>query len=203
MIIDPTQQDMVANYKLLIGSVLPRPIAFVSTVNDAGIANLAPFSFFTAVVPQPPTVCFAPLRKFSDGREKDTLENIRATKEFVINVVTGANVELANETAAEFAPDINEFDAVGFTAVDSHVVGVPRVGESPINLECKLVQIVPLGVEGAGGGALVIGEVVCFHVADRLLEEGRIDTGALDPIGRLAGSEFTSLGRRFSLERKR
>ncbi len=203
MIIDPAKQDLVANYKLLIGSVLPRPIAFVSSVGADGTANLAPFSFFTAAAPKPPTVCFAPLRRFSDGQEKDTLCNIRATKEFVVNIVTGQNVELVNEAAAEFAPEIDEFEAVGFTPGVSEIVKPPRVLESPISFECKLTQIVPLGAAEAGGGALVIGEVVCFHVADHLLKDGRIDTEALDPIGRLAGAEFTTLGRRFSLERKR
>ncbi len=203
MIIDPSKQDLRANYKLLIGAVLPRPIAFVSTVDADGNPNLAPFSFFTGATPAPPTVVFAPLRRFSDGQEKDTLCNIRATGEFVVNVVTEDIVELANDTAMEFAPGVSEFAETGLTPVPCEVVKAPRVGESPISMECKLIQVVDLGPEAAGGGSLVIGEVLRFHVRDDLIEDGRIDTGALHPVGRLAGAEYTTLGRRFTLERKR
>lgn len=203
MIIDPSQQDLVANYKLIIGSILPRPIAFVSTANPQGAPNLAPFSFFTGVTADPPTVCFAPMRRFSDGQEKDTLQNIRLTGEFVVNVVTESIVEQANDTAVEFPPGVSEFEKTGLTPVACEAVGVPRVAESPISMECRLLQIVDVGNPGAGGGSLVIGEVLRFHVADELIENGRIDTGALQPVGRLAGAEFTTLGRRFALERKR
>ena len=100
MIIDPSQQDLLANYKLIIGSVLPRPIAFVSTISPDGTHNLAPFSFFTGATAKPPTVCFVPLRRFSDGQEKDTLRNIRATNEFVVNVVSEDIVEQAKAALA-------------------------------------------------------------------------------------------------------
>ncbi len=203
MIIDPSKQDLRANYKLLIGSVLPRPIAFVSTVNEDGVPNLAPFSFFTGATPSPPTVVFAPLRRFSDGQEKDTLCNIRATGEFVVNIVDEDLVERANDTAVEFAPGVSEFAETGLTPAKSEAVTPPRVAESPISMECRLIQIVELGPEAAGGGSLVIGEVLRFHVRDDLIEDGRIDTEALAPVGRLAGAEYTTLGRRFTLERKR
>lgn len=203
MIIDPAKQDLRANYKLLIGAILPRPIAFVSTVDADGNPNLAPFSFFTGATPAPPTVVFAPLRRFSDGLEKDTLRNIRATGEFVVNVVTEELVERANDTAVEFAPGVSEFAETGLTPAASEVVKPPRVAESPVSMECRLLQVVDLGPEAAGGGALVIGEVLRFHVRDDLIEDGRIDTGALHPVGRLAGAEYTTLGRRFTLERKR
>lgn len=203
MIIDPKEQDLRANYKLMIGSILPRPIAFVSTVDADGVTNLAPFSFFTGIGSLPPMICFAPLRRFSDGQEKDTLRNIRATGEFVVNVVNEDIVERANDTAVEFAPEVSEFAEVGFTPAPCEAVVPPRVLESPINMECRLHQIVDVGPAAPGGGALVIGEVLRFHVADELLEDGRIDTGALAPVGRLAGAEYATLGRRFSLERKR
>lgn len=203
MIIDPAKQDLRANYKLLIGSVVPRPIAFVSTVDADGAPNLAPFSFFTGAVPAPPTVVFAPLRRFSDGQEKDTIRNIRATGEFVVNVVTEGLVERANDTAVEFAPDVDEFAETGLSTAPCEVVSAPRVAESPVSMECRLTQIVDLGAEEAGGGALVIGEVVRFHVRDDLLEDGRIDTGLMKPVGRLAGAEYTKLGERFTIERKR
>lgn len=203
MIIDPVDLDLRGAYKLLIGSILPRPIAFVSTVDAEGRPNLAPFSFFTGVAAAPPTIAFAPMRRFSDGSEKDTLRNVRATGEFVVNVVTESIVAQANETAVEFPRGVNEFDEAGFTAVPSEVVKAPRVGESPISMECRLVQVVDVGHDGPGGGALVLGEIVRFHVRDDLLEDGRIDTEGLAPVGRLAGDEYTTVGRRFTLPRKR
>jgi flavin reductase (DIM6/NTAB) family NADH-FMN oxidoreductase RutF len=203
MIIDPADLDLRGAYKLLIGSILPRPIAFVSTVDAAGRTNLAPFSFFTAAAADPPTVVFAPLRRFSDGSEKDTLRNVRATGEFVVNVVTEEIVARVNDTAVEFAPGVSEFDEVGFTPIASAVVRPPRVGESPISMECRLVQVVDVGADGPGGGALVLGEIVRFHVRDDLLADGRIDNEALAPVGRLAGDEYATVGRRFTLERKR
>lgn len=203
MIITPSDVAMRDSYKLLIGSILPRPIAWVSTVDAEGRHNLAPFSFFMGVAAKPPAVCFAPMRRFTDGTEKDTLRNVRATGEFVVNVVTEDVVAAANETAREFAPGEDEFAAAGLTPAPCEVVKAPRVGESPISMECKLMQIVPVGVDGAGGASLVIGEVVRFHVRDDLIEEGRIDVAALRPVARLAGAEYTTLGKRFSIERKR
>ena len=203
MIIDPAGLDLRGAYKLLIGSILPRPIAFVSTVDAEGRPNLAPFSFFTGVAADPPTVAFAPMRRFSDGSEKDTLRNVRATGEFVVNVVTEDIVERANDTAVEFPPEVSEFAEAGFTPADSEVVKAPRVAESPLSMECRLVQVVDVGVDGPGGGALVLGEIVRFHVRDDLIEDGRIDTEGLAPVGRLAGDEYTTVGRRFSLQRKR
>lgn len=202
MIIDPATLDLRGAYKLLIGSILPRPIAWVSTVDAENRPNLAPFSFFTGVAAAPPVVCFAPMRRFADGAEKDTLRNVRATGEFVVNLVDEDTVARANETAREFAPGVSEFAEAGLTPVPCEAVKAPRVAESPVSLECRLLQIVEVGADGAGGGALVLGEVLRFHIRDDLLHDGRIDTGALRPVGRLAGSEYTTLGRRFELERK-
>jgi len=201
MIIDPKNQTRQENYKLMIGSIVPRPIAFVSTKSKDGILNLAPFSFFSAISSAPPTICFSPGRK-ADGSKKDTLVNIEATGEFVINVVTEEMAEAMNETATEIPSDMSEFEYAGFTPVASESVRPPRVQESPINLECKLLQIVNVGIDGPGGASLVIGEIVRFHIADFLYENGRIDTGLLNPIGRLAGNQYTTLGRRFGLDRK-
>ncbi|NIM20453.1 MAG: flavin reductase family protein [Candidatus Latescibacteria bacterium] len=203
MIIDPKDQPRRDVYKLMIGSILPRPIAFVSTISTDGTLNLAPFSFFTGVTSQPPTICFSPARRPADGTQKDTLNNIVATGEFVVNVVTEAIARQMNEAATDFPPEIDEFEMTGLTPIPSQIVAPPRVKESPINMECKLHQVIEIGPEGPGGGALVIGEIVLFHVADELLRKGRIDTGALKPVGRLAGTEYTTLGRRFSMERKK
>ncbi len=202
MIFDPKKQTFKENYKLMIGSILPRPIAFVSTLSTDGLANLAPFSFFTGITSQPPTICFSPTRRGNDGLKKDTLNNIEQTKEFVVNIVTEGIIEQVNDAATEFPPEISEFEQTGLTPVKSVIVKPPRVQESPISFECKLYKIIEIGPAEQGGGFLVIGEIVLFHVDDALLENGRIDTGMLNPVGRLAGAEYTTLGRRFSLERK-
>ena len=203
MIIDPTDHSIKDNYKLLIGAVVPRPIAFVATRSASGHNNLAPFSFFTAISSKPPTICFAPSLRSRQSLKKDTLQNIEETGEFVVNIVTEDIAEQMNETATEVPPDIDEFVYSGLTPVPSQKVKPPRVKESPINMECKLYKIVTVGPDDVGGSALVIGEVVLFHVADRLIDDFRIDLDLLKPVGRLAGPDYTTLGRRFSLERKR
>ena len=169
MTIDPKKQTFQENYKLMIGSILPRPIAFVSTISSDGIYNLAPFSFFTGIISDPPTICFSPTRRGTDGEAKDTLKNIRATGEFVINIVTENIVSQMNETATEFPPEVDEFKASGLTAIPSKIVKPPLVKESPISFECKKVQVLELGKAQAGGGFLVIGEIVMFHMKDELM----------------------------------
>lgn len=202
MQIDPKQQTFKDNYKLMIGSILPRPIAFVSTISPEGVHNLAPFSFFTGITSDPPTICFSPTRRGADGMPKDTLLNIKANGEFVINIVNEDIAEQMNECATEFPPEIDEFEMTGLTPSPASVVAPPLIKESPISFECKKMQILEIGKPRAGGGFLVIGEIVMFHVADELLGHGRIDTGKLKPIGRLAGAEYTRLGERFTLQRK-
>jgi flavin reductase (DIM6/NTAB) family NADH-FMN oxidoreductase RutF len=202
MIINPSEQSLKENYKLLIGAIIPRPIAFVSTTSPEGHNNLAPFSFFTAITSKPPTICFAPALRGRDGQKKDTLRNIEQTKEFVVNIVTEKIAVQMNDTATDFPPEIDEFEYTGLTPVASEMVNVPRVKESPINMECKLYKVVPVGPSAAGGGALVIGEVVLFHVSDTMIDNFRIDYDALRPVARLAGQDYSTLGRRFTLERK-
>lgn len=202
MIIDPKKASRKDCYKLLVGSVVPRPIAFVSTLSADGQPNLAPFSYFTAVSANPPTICFAPGRRSADGERKDTLGNIEATGEFVVNVVTEAIGPAMNETAVDFPPETNEFEVAGLTPVPSQVVKPPRVQESPINMECKLYDVVAVGPPRHGGAALVIGEVVMFHIADELYDGGRIKVLELEPLGRLSGDDYTSLGKIISLKRK-
>lgn len=195
MIIDPAQQTSKENYKLLIGSVLPRPIAWVSSVSSGGELNLAPFSFFTVASRNPPMLIFSigegvEARK---GTVKDTLTNIRERGEFVVNIVSAP---LANEMARSgehVAPDVDEFAYVGLTPVSSEVVSVPRVKESPVSMECELVQVIPLGDDH-----LVIGKVLRYHIQDELYDKGRIDTKKLAPIGRLAGN-YSPVESMFSL----
>jgi flavin reductase (DIM6/NTAB) family NADH-FMN oxidoreductase RutF len=203
MIIDPSQASVKDNYKLLIGAVLPRPIALVSTLSKSGIPNLAPFSFFTVITAKPPTICFAPALKGAAAEKKDTLANIEETGEFVVNIVTEDIAEQMNETATEIPSEEDEFEHAGFTPQSSIRIKVPRVKESPINMECTLNQILYIGDGSPGSGALVIGEIVQYHIADELLSDGKIDTGLLKPVARLAGMEYTTLGKRFIIERKK
>jgi flavin reductase (DIM6/NTAB) family NADH-FMN oxidoreductase RutF len=200
--IEPGRLAWKEAYKLLIGSVLPRPIAFVSTIDQNGRANLAPFSFFTGICADPMMVCFAPMRK-GDGGKKDTLANIEETREFVINVVGEKIVLQMNECAVEFEPDVDEFEIAGLTKESSALVRPPRVKESDVHLECVLHEILHFG-EGPGAGSLVIGKVVLVHVNDELYIDGKIDTNKLQPIGRMAGSQYTrAITDTFVLERKR
>nr|WP_239534265.1 flavin reductase family protein [Thalassobacillus pellis] len=190
-------------YKLLIGSVLPRPIAFVSTLNEDGEANLAPFSFFTGICADPMLVCFAPMLRGTDGSKKDTLSNIEQTKEFVINVVSEEFVERMNNTAIEYPSDVDEFEAAGFEKEPSVSVRPPRVKESKVHLECSLHEVLHFGDE-PGAGSLVIGKVNRVNIRDELYADGRIDTEKLNPIGRLAGPSYTkAIAETFTLERKK
>lgn len=204
--IDMTQIPFSEAYKILIGSVVPRPVAWVSTVDAAGVANLAPFSFYTAVCSNPPTVLFCPVTP-PDRAEKDTLANIRATGEFVINVATEGTVEKMNQTSAPYPKGVSEFDAVGLTRQPSHIVRPPRVAESPINLECKLLQIIDIGPEdksvgGAGSGKIVIGQVVYAHIDDSVCDDARhIDVTQVKPVSRLAGTDYAPVRDIFSLPR--
>lgn len=188
-------------YKLMIGSIVPRPIAWVSTISGAGVRNLAPFSFFTAVCPDPMTICFSPMRRGTDGAKKDTLVNIEETGEFVVNIVSEGLVRQMNATSAEFGPEVDEFAAAGLTPLPSAVVGPPRVGESRFAYECKLLQVLHVGEARAGAGALVLGTVHRLYVADELLEEGRINRELLAPIGRMAGHDYVRCTDRFTLPR--
>ncbi|WP_270182955.1 flavin reductase family protein [Alkalihalobacillus sp. CinArs1] len=189
-------------YKLLIGSVLPRPIAFVSSIDRNGRENLAPFSFFTGICADPMMVCFAPMRKAGEGDKKDTLLNIEETKEFVINIVGEKIVEQMNECATPFDRETDEFVEAGLTKIESECITPPRVKESDVQLECVLDQIVEFG-DREGAGSLVIGKVVMVHVRDELYEDGKIKTELLKPVGRLAGQEYTrATSDTFTLKRK-
>ncbi|WP_108669906.1 flavin reductase family protein [Peribacillus acanthi] len=177
-------------YKLMVGSILPRPIAFVSSIDEQGVSNLAPFSFFTAISADPMLVCFSPMRRGTDGAKKDTLVNIEKTKEFVINIVSEEIAEQMNECATEFDADVDEFEQAGLTKEKSASVTPYRVKESKVHLECELHQVLHFG-EHAGSGSLVIGRVKHVHVDDDLFDGGRIDSIGLNPIGRLAGQTYT------------
>jgi flavin reductase (DIM6/NTAB) family NADH-FMN oxidoreductase RutF len=197
----PTTMPWRDRYKLLTGSIIPRPIAFVSTLSKNGLANAAPFSFFTAISADPMLVCFSPMRRGTDGAKKDTLTNIEETRQFVINIVSEEFAEKMNVCATEFSPDIDEFEASGLTKAPSEKIAVPRIKESKINFECELEQILHFG-DNAGAGSLVIGRVVHVHMDDELHDRGRVLAESLQPIGRLAGNYYTRpLASTFELER--
>ena len=186
------------NFKTLLSCVLPRPIAFVSTISTDGVPNLAPFSFFNAVGTNPPAVIFSPATK-ADGSDKDTIVNLRAVKEFVVNVVPHNIRNAMNEASYAFPPDVNEFEAAGFTPLESRFVRPFRVAESPVHLECKLIQIVPVG-DGPLSANICIGEIVCFHVADEmLLDDGSVDVKKIDLVGRLGGPDYSTIRDRFAM----
>lgn len=200
MVFSPFEHDYRNIYKLMIGSIVPRPIPLVSTVSPDGIHNLAPFSYFTAVSGNPPAICFCPLVRTRDGSVKDTLRNIRAMREFVVNIVPERLAEQMNVCSVEFPPDIDEFHESGLTPVASDLVRPARVKESPINMECRLLQILEISAKPLGG-SIVIGEVIRFHVEDSLVDNYTIDPDALNAIGRMGGPNYTRTTNRFTLVR--
>jgi len=186
------------NFKTLLSTVLPRPIAFVSTISADGIPNLAPFSFFNAVGTNPPALIFSPSTT-STGTAKDTVNNLRAVPECVVHVVTHAIREPMNDTSYPFPPEVNEFEKCGFTMLPSRFVRPPRAAESPVHMECKLLQIVPVG-NGPLSGNVCVCEIVCFHVASELLlSDGAVDVTKIDLIGRLGGEDYCTIRDRFAL----
>ena len=202
MNIDPTKQSFQENHKLMIGSIVPRPIAFVSTKSTNGILNLAPFSYFNGVCSKPPTIMFAPARRGYDGLTKDTLNNIRSTKEFVVNLVSEEIVEPMVECATDYDKEIDEFKISNLTPIDSDKISSPRVKESKVSYECELNNIVEIGEAEPGAGFVVIGTIVMFHIQDDVYNDGRIDLKAFNPIGRLAGNSYTRVSDNFKVIRK-
>lgn len=188
--------------RVLTGVVVPRPIALVSTVSKEGVVNLAPFSFFNAVAYDPPSVLFSSSRRVGEKREKtkDTLVNIEETGEFVICVVVDEIAEAMNRTAAEYPAEVNEFEVAGLTAIPSEMVAPPLIAESPVNMECRLTQVVPIG-SGDRQHGLVIGEIVVMHVRDDIINGHRIDHQKLRPTGRLAGNMYCYTSDTFELVR--
>ncbi|HET7010719.1 MAG TPA: flavin reductase family protein [Anaerolineales bacterium] len=188
-------------YKLLIGAVVPRPIGWISTLDEGGRRNLAPFSFFNAVSAKPPHVVFSPMIRETDAGVKDTLANLRATGEFVVNIVTEALAQAMNITSTEFPADVDEFEAAGLTAAPSRIVRPPRVAESPVHFECRVAHLLELG-DGPGGSTLVVGRVVHVHVDPSVLLDGdKIDLDRLRPIGRLSGAAYCRVTDRFEMKR--
>ena len=188
------------NYKFLIGSILPRPIAVVATRNVDGSNNLAPFSFFTAISAKPMIVAFCPMIRSKDSTRKDTVLNIEREREFVVNFCTIHNYEKVNLASTELPYGEDEFTFAGLTPVDSLLVKAKRMKESPIQFECKLRDILCYG-KTAGAGSLITGEVVKVHVDSSVLKDGKIQTQLFAPVGRGAGNDWFKTDSVFELER--
>jgi len=187
MRLDPSSMSSKDVYRFLISAVVPRPIAFVSTLSAGGVANLAPFSYFNLVATKPPLVAIAIADRADDP--KDTLRNIRESREFVVNVVSEPLLDAMVSTAGEWPRQTSEFGPSGLTPAPSERVGPPYVAESPLQLECRLYREVPLG-----NSFLVAGEVVLARVRDDVLTEDRVDPAKLRPVGRLGGELYAPLG---------
>jgi len=204
MNIDPASIDVASRYKLLIGAVVPRPIAFVSSCSPTGALNLAPFSFFNAVSSTPMCVMFGPANN-SDGSEKDTLRNAAlpaegGTGEFVVNLAVESYIRNVAVAAEPLPADESEFDLVKLTPAPSTVVAPPRVEASPVAFECRTMQVIRLQPGSPAGGNLVLGEVVHIHVRDDLINERmHIDPERLAAVGRMGGRSYCTTRQRFDL----
>lgn len=200
MFLDASSLSYRNAYRLMIGSVLPRPIAWVSSVSADGRGNLAPFSFFTAITSAPPTLCFSASHR--GGGPKDTVRNVRETGEFVVNVVDEAVAEAMNATSEEAPPEVDELVLAKLTPAPSRLVRPPGVAEAPIRMECRLDRLVEVG-RAEDGATLVLGEIVAWHIRDELFdaERLRIKIDRLPAIGRLAGDWYTRTRDQFELVR--
>jgi flavin reductase (DIM6/NTAB) family NADH-FMN oxidoreductase RutF len=198
--LDPVAIGSKATYKLMVGAIVPRPIAFVSTINSEGIGNLAPFSFFNGVSSHPPALMIAITRN-SDGTKKDTLRNIESTREFVVNSVGEPIIDAVNQCSANYPFGVDEMVRVGLTPLPSHLVRPSRVAESLIHFECRLYQQLEIGDGTEGSSTLIIGQIVMIHVASKAYQDGKILFEPLQAISRLGGLNYGKTSEAFSLPR--
>ncbi len=198
--LDPQQIGTTSTYKLLIGAIVPRPIAFVSTVSPEGKGNLAPFSFFNGVSSNPPAVMIAITRK-KNGEKKDTLLNIEATRQFVVNIVSEGIVEPMNQCSAEYPYGVDEMLKVGLTPLPSEKVKPARVKESAIHFECELYNTLEVGDGSEGSSTIVIGKILQVHVRAEVYQDGKILIDELKPISRLGGPSYGKTTDIFNLPR--
>ncbi len=205
MIVSPSDISHSELYGILLNSVAPRPIAWVSTISASGQPNLAPFSFFNVACVDPPLLMFAPgfrqsKTKANHADTKDTLRNIRDTKEFVVNIVTYELAEAMNLTSGEYDASVNEFELAKLAMEPSNIVRPPRVAESPVSFECRHYQILEFSPRPSSGN-LVIGEIVSIHIHDAYMKAGRLDRDSLDLIGRMGGMQYCRTTGRFEMAR--
>lgn len=188
--LDPKLLPIPKLHQYLLGAIGPRPIAFASTVNEMGVANLAPFSFFNVFSANPPVMIFSPARSGRSNTTKDTYNNVKIIPEVVINVVNYDIVHQMSLASSPYAPGVSEFEKAGFTPIASECIRPFRVAESPVQFECKVNQVIELGSEG-GAGNLIICEVVRFHIDERVLsEDGMIDQHKIDLVSRMGGNWY-------------
>jgi flavin reductase (DIM6/NTAB) family NADH-FMN oxidoreductase RutF len=199
MIIDPSKLDRRERSGLVNGLVAPRPIAWVSSLAPDGTRNLAPFSFFGAFSFDPPTIGVAPGSR--RGVNKDSLRNIKATGEFVVNLVDRSLAEIVNASSAEFAPDVDEWDVIGVQGIASEVVAPMRVAQAPAALECRVRQVLELGDAERSSNNLVVAWIVRIHVNDEAMNGLNPDPDVLDLVGRMGGDEWCTTRDRFTLRR--
>ena len=197
---NPNELSIRDMYLKMVSVITPRPIAWVSTISNEGVHNLAPFSFFNGVAASPASVVFSPVNR-RDGSKKDTILNIEANGEFVINTVSQALASAMNQSAADYDTEVSELAAAGLTAIDSIKVKPQRVKEAAVHMECKLLQIVNIG-EGPLAANLVIGEILLLHVNEAVLDaEGNVIASELDNIGRIGGSSYSTTRDVFEMPR--
>ncbi len=202
MQLDPNEQSVREIYAWMVRLITPRPIAWVSTLSDDGVANLAPFSFFNGVGANPPTLLFCPANR-RDGTPKDTLVNIQRTGQFVVNIVTDPDAEAMNTTSGEWDPSEDEFEIADLDKADSLCVKPPRVAVCKAAMECTLLEAIQLGT-GPGGANVVIGRIVQIHVSDEMIgEDGQLDAQRMATIGRMGDADYVRTGDRFSMPRPR
>jgi len=199
MIVYPSKSEPANIYKLMIGSITPRPIALVSSVSKDGINNLAPYSFFTGVSANPPAIGFSPLIT-GNLKIRDSRKNIEDTKEFGVNIVSEDLAYRMNIASSDVPPEIDEFSLSHLTPMKANLVSCPLVKESYVRMECRLLEVVEVS-SNLLGGAFVIGEVICFHVDDEIVNDFKIDPDKLETIGRMGGSLYTRTRDRFELKR--
>ena len=199
--IDPKTRSERENYNFLTASIIPRPVAFVTSLSDTGTLNGAPFSYFNIVSADPPMISLSIQR--TNGISKDTARNILATKSFVVHITDEENVEKINQTAANYPPEVSEVKTIGLTPVPSLTVPVPGVLEAKIRLECVLEKHLELGEPGEIACDFIIGKVTQFHIDENIYDgkKGHIDSLGLAAISRLAGSNYAKLGETFVLHR--
>lgn len=197
--IHPQEQTERENYKLLIGSIIPRPIAFITTQSSDGVVNAAPFSYFNIAATEPPMLTVSIQRK--DGDRKDSARNIINTKEFVIHIVDDRNVAEINKTAASLSPSESEIDITKLDLIESTDIAVPAVKQAKVRFECTLEKAIELGQDGKITADLIVGKVERFHIAEEIYEAGKINYDKLQPVSRLAGHDYAKVGDIFTIER--
>jgi len=189
MRIDPAYLDPETAYRLITGVVVPRPIAWVTSLSATGVLNLAPFSAFMFVAPKPPMLAISVGRK--GNIYKDTAQNILNNEEYVVHIADSSLMNAVHESSTEHPPEVSEVDELGLATLPGERIKVPRLAAAPIAMECRFRQCLEFGETRS---RLIIGEVLVFHIRDGLLNNGKIETEALDPIARIAGPRYAKLG---------